>query len=112
MRVLLANPHGFCGGVEMAVQSLEQSLALFGTPLYAFHEIIHNQLVVQRFRRRGVVFVDDINEVPEGSHLLFSAHGVSPDVRRQARQRRLRTIDATWSVTDNPALNRAEKEHT
>jgi 4-hydroxy-3-methylbut-2-enyl diphosphate reductase len=95
MRVILAGPRGFCAGVNMAIQSLETAIRRFGTPIYVYHEIVHNKWVVERFRRLGVVFVDDINEVPEGAHLMYSAHGVYPDIRRQAARRRLQTIDAT-----------------
>jgi 4-hydroxy-3-methylbut-2-enyl diphosphate reductase len=95
MRIILANPRGFCAGVNMAIESLERSLELFGAPLYVYHEIVHNQHVVERFRRRGVVFVEGIDEVPEGAPLLYSAHGVSPQVREQSRRRKLRAIDAT-----------------
>lgn len=95
MKVLLANPHGFCAGVVMVVRSLERALELLGAPLYVFHEIVHNKHVVEDFQRRGVCFVDSIEEVPEGANLLYSAHGVSPEVREQARRRRLHTIDAT-----------------
>lgn len=95
MRILLAGPRGFCAGVNMAIESLELALELYGTPLYVYHEIVHNKWVVDRFRRRGVVFVDGLDEVPEGSHLLFSAHGISPEIRQQAADRRLQAIDAT-----------------
>lgn len=95
MRVLLANPRGFCAGVNMAIDSLEKALDLFGTPIYVYHEIVHNKYVVDRFRQKGVVFVDAVSEVPEGAVLLYSAHGVSPAVRSQSEFRRLRTIDAT-----------------
>jgi 4-hydroxy-3-methylbut-2-en-1-yl diphosphate reductase len=95
MKIILASPRGFCAGVNMAIESLELALKLHGTPLYVYHEIVHNQYVVDRFRGQGVVFVDAIDEVPEGSHLLYSAHGVSPEVRRQAEARQLKTIDAT-----------------
>ncbi len=95
MKVILAAPRGFCAGVIMAVDSLKQALRQFGPPVYVYHEIVHNRHVVERFRAEGAVFVDTVAEVPEGAVLLFSAHGVSPDVRRQARQRRLRTVDAT-----------------
>ncbi|GIW87123.1 MAG: 4-hydroxy-3-methylbut-2-enyl diphosphate reductase [Isosphaeraceae bacterium] len=95
MRMILANPRGFCAGVNMAIESLELALERFGEPVYVYHEIVHNKHVVERFRRRGAVFVDDLDEVPEGSTLLYSAHGVSPAVREHARQRRLRAIDAT-----------------
>lgn len=95
MKVLLANPHGFCAGVVMAVRTLERALELFQAPLYVFHEIVHNRHVVESFQSRGVVFVESVDEVPDGAVLIFSAHGVSPEVRRAARNRRLQTIDAT-----------------
>jgi 4-hydroxy-3-methylbut-2-enyl diphosphate reductase len=95
MKIILANPRGFCAGVNMAIESLERSLELFGAPLYVYHEIVHNKYVVDRFKTRGVVFVEDLEEVPEGAPLLYSAHGVSPQVRDQARRRRLQAIDAT-----------------
>jgi 4-hydroxy-3-methylbut-2-en-1-yl diphosphate reductase len=95
MRVILASPRGFCAGVNMAIESLELALARFGTPLYVYHEIVHNRWVVEAFRDRGVRFVSQLEEVPEGAHVLYSAHGVSPEVRRRAAQRKLKTIDAT-----------------
>lgn len=95
MRIILAAPRGFCAGVNMAIESLDLAIRAFGTPIYVYHEIVHNKHVVDSFRRRGVVFVDDLEQVPEGSYLLFSAHGVAPEVRRVARQRRLHAIDAT-----------------
>jgi 4-hydroxy-3-methylbut-2-enyl diphosphate reductase len=79
----------------MAIESLELALQAFQPPVYVYHEIVHNKYVVDRFRSQGAVFVDSMHEVPEGSHLLYSAHGVSPEVRQVARQRKLRTIDAT-----------------
>jgi len=95
MHVILANPRGFCAGVNMAVEALETALAALGTPLYAYHEIVHNRPVVERFRARGVVFVDSIEDVPEGGTVLYSAHGVSPVIREASARRRLRAIDAT-----------------
>lgn len=95
MRIILAQPRGFCAGVNMAIESLERAIQLFGIPIYVYHEIVHNKWVVERFERRGAVFVDRIDDVPEGATLLYSAHGVSPDIRRQAVGRRLRTVDAT-----------------
>ncbi len=95
MKIILANPRGFCAGVNMAIESLEQALRLFGTPLYVFHEIVHNRHVVERFRSRGVVFVDAIDDVPEGANVLYSAHGVAPLIRATATRRRLNAIDAT-----------------
>ena len=95
MRILLANPRGFCAGVNMAIETLDQAIALFGTPIYVYHEIVHNLHVVNRFKGRGVTFVDRVEDVPNGATLLFSAHGVAPLVRRVAEDRSLRTIDAT-----------------
>ncbi|HUT12089.1 MAG TPA: 4-hydroxy-3-methylbut-2-enyl diphosphate reductase [Thermoguttaceae bacterium] len=95
MHILLAAPRGFCAGVNMAIESLERAIRLYGTPVYVYHEIVHNKWVVERFRQLGVVFVDDLGEVPPRAHLLYSAHGVSPEVRAAASRRRLKTIDAT-----------------
>lgn len=95
MKIILASPRGFCAGVNMAIETLERAIDLFGTPVYVYHEIVHNKYVVQRFQGQGAIFVDDLREVPEEGHLLFSAHGVSPEVRNIAEQRRLKTIDAT-----------------
>jgi 4-hydroxy-3-methylbut-2-enyl diphosphate reductase len=95
VKIILANPRGFCAGVNMAIESLERALELFGAPLYVYHEIVHNRPVVERFRKRGVVFVDDISQIPEGAHVLYSAHGVAPGIREASAQRRLHAIDAT-----------------
>jgi 4-hydroxy-3-methylbut-2-enyl diphosphate reductase len=95
MKILLASPRGFCAGVNMAIDTLETAIRLHGTPIYVFHEIVHNKHVVDRFVREGAVFVDRVEDVPEGAVLLFSAHGVAPDVRRVAIERKLRAIDAT-----------------
>ena len=95
MKIILANPRGFCAGVNMAIESLERALHLFGAPLYVYHEIVHNRPIVERFSALGVVFVDSIDEVPSGGTVLYSAHGVSPAIREQSRARNLRAIDAT-----------------
>ena len=95
LRVILANPRGFCAGVNMAIESLERALQIFGTPLYVYHEIVHNRPVVDRFTQKGVTFVDTIDEVPRGATLLYSAHGVSPAIREAAASRNIRAIDAT-----------------
>ncbi|MBI5761866.1 MAG: 4-hydroxy-3-methylbut-2-enyl diphosphate reductase [Planctomycetales bacterium] len=95
MKILLANPRGFCAGVNMAIECLEQSIKLCGPNIYVYHEIVHNKYVVERFTKLGVKFVDGLSEVPHGAWLLYSAHGISPAVRDEARQRGLRTIDAT-----------------
>ena len=78
MKILLANPRGFCAGVNMAIDALDTALAAYGRPLYVYHEIVHNRPIVDRFRDKGVVFVDDISEVPAGGTVLYSAHGVAP----------------------------------
>lgn len=95
MKVILANPRGFCAGVNMAIDVVDQVLRLKGAPVYVFHEIVHNRHVVDDFRSRGVTFVDEISEVPNGGVVVYSAHGISPEVRRQARLRQLQEVDAT-----------------
>ncbi|MEO0530594.1 MAG: 4-hydroxy-3-methylbut-2-enyl diphosphate reductase, partial [Planctomycetota bacterium] len=95
MKVLLASPRGFCAGVNMAIDSLELALEAFGAPIYVYHEIVHNKYVVTQFESRGVVFINELEEAPVGSTLLFSAHGVSPAVRAAAAERELTAIDAT-----------------
>lgn len=96
MRIILANPRGFCAGVQMAIDVVEQTLDVFaGETVYVFHEIVHNKHVVGRFRGQGVVFVESLDDVPEGAVVVFSAHGVSPAVRRHAARRKLTAIDAT-----------------
>ncbi|MFG0326618.1 MAG: 4-hydroxy-3-methylbut-2-enyl diphosphate reductase [Phycisphaerales bacterium JB037] len=96
MRLLLTNPRGFCAGVQMAVDVVDQVLDLFpGETIFVYHEIVHNTHVVGRFRERGVVFVEDVEAVPEGSIVVFSAHGIPPSVRERAAERGLHAIDAT-----------------
>jgi 4-hydroxy-3-methylbut-2-enyl diphosphate reductase len=95
MQVLLANPRGFCAGVNMAIDCLDECIRIFGPDVYVYHEIVHNRYVVDRFTKQGVTFVNELSEVPEGAILLYSAHGVSPEIRRHARERKLQTIDAT-----------------
>jgi 4-hydroxy-3-methylbut-2-enyl diphosphate reductase len=95
MKILLAAPRGFCAGVNMAIESLDLAIRAFGTPIYVYHEIVHNKYVVDTFKAKGAVFIDSLEEVPPGATLLFSAHGVSPEIRRVARERKLRAIDAT-----------------
>jgi 4-hydroxy-3-methylbut-2-enyl diphosphate reductase len=95
IRVILAAPRGFCAGVNMAIESLDLALKAFGRPVYVYHEIVHNKFVVETFRDKGAIFVDSLGEVPVGSTLMFSAHGVSPEIRRFARERQLYAIDAT-----------------
>jgi 4-hydroxy-3-methylbut-2-enyl diphosphate reductase len=95
MEVLLANPRGFCAGVERAITIVERALALHGAPIYVRHEVVHNKYVVEDLRSKGAVFVEDLSEVPSGSTVIFSAHGVSRAVRSEAAARGLRVFDAT-----------------
>jgi 4-hydroxy-3-methylbut-2-en-1-yl diphosphate reductase len=94
-RVLLAAPRGYCAGVDRAVITVEQALDLWGPPVYVRKQIVHNKHVVRTLERRGAIFVDEVEEVPEGANVVFSAHGVSPAVHQEAAQRSLQTIDAT-----------------
>jgi 4-hydroxy-3-methylbut-2-enyl diphosphate reductase len=95
MKVLLCRPRGFCAGVERAIETVERALAKFGRPVYVRHEIVHNKVVVQDLVQKGAVFVDHLEDVPTGSHVIFSAHGVAPDVFAQATRFNLNSIDAT-----------------
>ena len=106
MKIILANPRGFCAGVNMAIESLEKALALFGAPLYVYHEIVHNRPIVEKFTRLGVVFVDDISEVPEGGTVLYSAHGVAPSgmasmesTKVTPRPRNRSTTARLWTIS-------------
>jgi 4-hydroxy-3-methylbut-2-enyl diphosphate reductase len=95
MRVLLANPRGFCAGVDRAIEIVERALAIHGAPIYVRHEVVHNKTVVSDLRSKGAVFVEELSEVPAGATVVFSAHGVSQAVRREAEERHLRVFDAT-----------------
>jgi len=95
MDILLANPRGFCAGVERAIEIVERALELHGAPIYVRHEIVHNKFVVDDLRAKGAVFVEELDEIPAGSTVIFSAHGVSLDVRREAEGRGLKVFDAT-----------------
>src|SRR5687767_4901805 len=90
----LAAPRGFCAGVDRAIDIVDLALQVYGAPVYVRHEIVHNRHVVQDLRDKGAVFVDELRDVPEGAIVVFSAHGVSPAVRREAQERKLRALDA------------------
>src|SRR5947199_10587603 len=95
MRVVLAQPRGFCAGVERAIEIVERALEKYGPPIYVRHEIVHNRHVVERLRAKGAQFVDEIDEVPPGSVTIFSAHGVASEIEQRAEERGLPVIDAT-----------------
>ncbi|MDA7600460.1 4-hydroxy-3-methylbut-2-enyl diphosphate reductase [Gammaproteobacteria bacterium] len=94
-KVLLANPRGFCAGVDRAIDIVNQALKKFGPPIYVRHEVVHNKTVVEELKSKGVIFVDELSEVPQSSHVIFSAHGVSEKVEKEAEEFNLRFFDAT-----------------
>lgn len=94
-KIFLASPRGFCAGVKRAISVVNKSIEQFGTPIYVNHEIVHNQFIVENFKKRGVIFTDDLNKIPEDSVFIFSAHGVSPIFRKEAENKNLKIIDAT-----------------
>lgn len=98
MKLLLSKPRGFCAGVERAIDTVELALKRWGAPIYVKHEIVHNAYVVNKLRDKGAIFIEDLNEVPEGSRIIYSAHGISPEVRELAKKRNLIEIDATCGL--------------
>jgi len=95
MEIVLASPRGFCAGVDRAIEIVNRALDLFGAPIYVKHEVVHNKYVVDNLRAKGAIFIEDLNEVPEGSTLIYSAHGVSQLVRMKAKEREFKVFDAT-----------------
>lgn len=95
MKLILANPRGFCAGVDRAIEIVERAIELFGAPIYVRHEVVHNRFVVDGLREKGAIFIEEVSEVPDGSTLIFSAHGVSKKVQAEGKQRGLKVFDAT-----------------
>lgn len=95
MKIILANPRGFCAGVDRAISIVELALEIHGAPIYVRHEVVHNRFVVDGLRDRGAIFVEELDEVPNGAIVIFSAHGVSQAVRQEAKERNLKVFDAT-----------------
>ncbi|HHW4681382.1 MAG TPA: 4-hydroxy-3-methylbut-2-enyl diphosphate reductase, partial [Xylella taiwanensis] len=105
MKVLLANPRGFCAGVDRAIEIVKRAIAMLGTPIYVRHEVVHNRFVVDDLKQRGAVFVEELHQVPDGATVIFSAHGVSQAVRREAAQRGLKVFDATCPLVTKVHLD-------
>jgi 4-hydroxy-3-methylbut-2-enyl diphosphate reductase len=113
-KILLAAPRGFCAGVAFAIEVVDLALKAYGAPLYVRHAIVHNEWVVKSFEARGVIFVEDVSEIPDGMPVVFSAHGVSPEVRRVAAERNLTIVDATCPLVTkvhNEAKHYAKKDY-
>ena len=113
--IFLAGPRGFCAGVDRAIDIVEMAIEVYGAPIWVRHEIVHNRHVVDALRKKGAVFTDDLSDVPAGSVVIFSAHGVSPEVRREAAERGLRSLDATCPLVTKvhlEALRYAKQGYT
>ncbi|MFT5503636.1 MAG: 4-hydroxy-3-methylbut-2-enyl diphosphate reductase [Gammaproteobacteria bacterium] len=95
MEIILANPRGFCAGVDRAIEIVERAITLFGAPIYVRHEVVHNRFVVNDLREKGAIFVDELDQVPDNAYVIFSAHGVSRTVQKEAKNRQLKVFDAT-----------------
>ena len=114
MKIILANPRGFCAGVDRAISIVELALEIHGAPIYVRHEVVHNRFVVNRLRERGAIFVEELSEVPDGAIVIFSAHGVSQAVRQEAKDRNLKVFDATCPLVTKVHMQvaRASKKGT
>ncbi len=111
MDILLANPRGFCAGVDRAIDIVERTLEIFGAPIYVRHEVVHNRFVVNSLKQAGAIFVDELDEIPDGNTVIFSAHGVSQEVRAKAKSRGLRVFDATCPLVTKVHLEVARHSH-
>jgi 4-hydroxy-3-methylbut-2-enyl diphosphate reductase len=110
MKLLLANPRGFCAGVDRAIEIVERAISLFGAPIYVRHEVVHNRFVVDGLRDKGAIFIEDLHEVPDNSTLIFSAHGVSKKVQAQGKERGLKVFDATCPLVTKVHMEVAKFE--
>ena len=110
MNIYLANPRGFCAGVDRAIEIVERALEIFSAPIYVRHEVVHNRYVVSNLVKKGAVFVEELNEIPDGATVIFSAHGVSQQVRYEANNRNLRIFDATCPLVTKVHLEVARHE--
>ena len=113
MKIILANPRGFCAGVDRAISIVDRALDLFSAPIYVRHEVVHNKFVVDGLKERGAIFVDELDEIPDDSTVIFSAHGVSKAVRNQAKERGLKVFDATCPLVTkvHMEVSRASRQH-
>jgi len=110
MKIYLANPHGFCAGVDRAIEIVERALEIFSAPIYVRHEVVHNQYVVNNLIEKGAIFVEELDEIPDGATVIFSAHGVPQSVRNEAQNRGLRVFDATCPLVTKVHLEVARHE--
>ena len=110
MHIYLANPRGFCAGVDRAIEIVERALEIFSAPIYVRHEVVHNRYVVSNLVKKGAVFVEELDEIPDGATVIFSAHGVSQLVRNEANNRKLRVFDATCPLVTKVHMEVARHE--
>ncbi|MGZ8191940.1 MAG: 4-hydroxy-3-methylbut-2-enyl diphosphate reductase, partial [Methylobacter sp.] len=108
MQIVLANPRGFCAGVDRAIEIVDQAIEAFGAPIYVRHEVVHNRTVVDGLKEKGAIFIEDLTDVPVGSYLIFSAHGVSKQVQQEAKERNLTVFDATCPLVTKVHLQVAK----
>ncbi|CAA9889920.1 1-hydroxy-2-methyl-2-(E)-butenyl 4-diphosphate reductase, 4Fe-4S protein [Candidatus Methylobacter favarea] len=108
MQIVLANPRGFCAGVDRAIEIVDQAIEAFGAPIYVRHEVVHNRTVVDGLKKKGAIFIENLNDVPVGSYLIFSAHGVSKQVQQEAKERNLTVFDATCPLVTKVHLQVAK----
>jgi 4-hydroxy-3-methylbut-2-enyl diphosphate reductase len=108
MQIVLANPRGFCAGVDRAIEIVDQAIEAFGAPIYVRHEVVHNRTVVDGLKEKGAIFIEDLTDVPVGSYLIFSAHGVSKQVQKEAKERNLTVFDATCPLVTKVHLQVAK----